>query len=83
MKCYKLFFSIEGIKKNYGCYILIPIFLIHIISTVLFYLKDFKKIGIIIKDIIFAKKNWITLYKLFNKEPKKIKNKKENAITKT
>ena len=62
MKCYKLFFSFEGIKNNYGCYILIPIFIIHIISTFLFYLKDFKKIDIVIKDIIFAKKNWNYLY---------------------
>ena len=80
MGCYKLFFSFEGISYNFGCYILIPIFIFHIVSTILFYCRDYKKNEIYIRDIIFAKKNWNSLNKLFNKETKKIKKDKINLL---
>ena len=67
MKCYKVFFSIKGISYNYGCYIIIPIFIIHIICTFLFYLKNLKEIKKTIKNIITAKKNFPKLDKLISK----------------
>ena len=78
MKCYKILFSKKGISKNYGCYIIIPIFILHIIFTFLLYLKELDKIKLIIKNILFAKKNWNKLSKLFEKDIKKNKNNKEN-----
>ena len=67
MKCYKVFFSIKGISYNYGCYIIIPIFIIHIICTFLFYLKNLKEIKKTIKNIITAKKNFPKLDKIISK----------------
>ena len=56
MKCYNIFLSLKGITYNYGCYIIILIFIIHTICTFLFYLKSFKQIKENIKNIIYAKK---------------------------
>ena len=75
MKCYKVFFSIKGISYNYGCYIIIPIFIIHIICNFVFYLKYFKEIKTNINNIVFAKKNFPKLNKLY-KENEKEKEKK-------
>ena len=44
MKCYKLVFSIEGLKNNIGNYILISIILINIILAILFRVKGFPKL---------------------------------------
>ena len=81
MKCYKKFLSIKGISKNYGCYIIIPIFIMHIICTFLFYLKDFKEIKNIIKDITFAKKNFPQLNKIFKKKSEKTNNSRINTFS--
>ena len=40
LKCYKQLFSIKGIKKNIGAFIIIPIIIFHIICIVLFYKKN-------------------------------------------
>ena len=83
MKCYKVFFSAKGIYYNYGCYIIIPIYIFHIITNLLFYLRELKQIKNNIKNIIFAKKNWPKLSKLFEKEEdKKITVKKNTQKTK-
>ena len=83
MKCYKIFFSAKGIYYNYGCYIIIPIYIFHIITNLLFYLRELKQIKNNIKKIIFAKKNWPKLRKLFEKEEdKKITLKKNTQKTK-
>ena len=48
--CYKVLFSKKGIKKNYGCFILIPIIIFHFILLILFCaMHQFKKITQIIK----------------------------------
>ena len=57
--CYKVLFSKKGIKKNYGCFSLIPIILIHFILVFLFWAKDQnKKVVEKIKDIKYAINNW-------------------------
>ena len=76
-------FSAKGIYYNYGCYIIIPIYIFHIITNLLFYLRELKQIKNNIKKIIFAKKNWPKLRKLFEKEEdKKITLKKNTQKTK-
>ena len=57
MKCYSLLFSKEGIFNNIGCYILIPIIILHFICIIVFYLNDYKIIKKKIIEIIFAKKS--------------------------
>ena len=44
MKCYYVFLSLKGISYNYGCYIIILIFIIHIVCNFVFCFKGFKKI---------------------------------------
>ena len=75
LKCYKQLFSIKGIKKNIGAFIIIPIIIFHIICIVLFYKKNLSLIQDKIKDIIFGIKNW-KLIKQVERE-KKLKIKKE------
>ena len=58
MKCFKVLFTKQGILFNIGCYIMLPIILLHFISVIIFYNKDFKELKIIIKKIIYIKKNW-------------------------
>ena len=55
MKCYGLHFSKEGLKNNIGNYILLSIILINIIFIIIFYLKGYKNIIDIIKNIIETK----------------------------
>ena len=54
---YKSLFTKEGIKNNYGCYMIIPIFILHIILIVIFYKKQLNYIIEMIESIIYAKKN--------------------------
>ena len=56
MKCYKVLFTKEGMIKNIGCYIIFPIILLHFISIIIFYFKDYKDIQKIINDILEALK---------------------------
>ena len=80
MKCHKVLFNKEGIKRNIGCLFLIPIIFIHITSIIIFYTKGFdvikKKINKII-DIKFNKNN-INLSKNENNIKNKIYKKEEN-----
>ena len=71
MKCYYVFLSLKGISYNYGCYIIILIFIIHIVCNFVFCFKGFKKIKTTIKNIIFAIKNLPRLNKLTKEDKKK------------
>ena len=55
IKCYYILFTKKGILYNIGSYILLFIIIIHIISLILFILKGFKKLNLIIKEIISLK----------------------------
>ena len=57
MICYKKLFSKEGIINNIGCYIIISILILHIISIFIFYIKQVNKMRSIILDIIYSIKN--------------------------
>ena len=78
LKCYKLFFSKKGILENYGCLIIIVIFLIHIICTLIYCFIDLNTIKKTINDIIYAKKNWNYISKINNRENVKFLNSKQN-----
>ena len=69
--CYKLLFSIEGLKSNIGSYIQLSVIFIHIISLFLFYIKGFEIIKKIMSRIISN-----TREKLKKKYKKKWKYKK-------
>ena len=58
IKCYKKLFTKKGIYNNIGCYILIVIIILHIISTFIFFIKQFHKLKHKIKKIIFGIKNF-------------------------
>ena len=74
LKCYKILFSVNGIKGNIGVFIIILIIIFHFICIILFYHKDLNVIQNKIKDIIFGIKNW----KLIKEDKKiKIENEKE------
>ena len=72
MKCYKVLFTLEGLKENIGNYILLSIIIINIFSVFIFLFKGYKTLYNIINNIIqFKKKNT-------NKNSKRIKNIKKN-----
>ena len=58
MKCYKILFSINGLKNNIGSYILLSIIFIIILIFFLFYIKEYKTLfDMINKVVIFKKTN--------------------------
>ena len=52
--CYKNLFNIKGIINNIGSYIILAIILFHIITIIIFSLKQFHSLKEKIKDIVFA-----------------------------
>ena len=77
LKCFKILFSIEGILYNIGSYIIIAVFILHIISICIFYINQLGFLNKKIKEILFGLK-YFKLIK--NVEPKGI-NKKDNKKT--
>ena len=69
LKCYYVVFTKEGISKNIGCFILIPILVLFIICIIKFYKNDYKQLKMKINEIIYAKNNI-----------KKLKSKKNNFV---
>ena len=65
--CYKILFTKKGIIYNIGSYIIIFIFIFHIICLLIFYLKKWKILIKKIEDIEFGLKN----AKLINSEENK------------
>ena len=65
--CYKKLFNKDGIIKNIGSYIIFSFIIFHIITIIIFKLKQYSLIKKIIKKIAFEKK-----YK--NKKIRKIQN---------
>ena len=63
LKCFKNVFSINCIKKNYGFLIFTVIILFFIISTFIFYIKNYFYIKKEIYDIIMALRNMNLIYK--------------------
>ena len=84
MKCYKVIFSKEGLKKNIGNYTILSIILINIILFIVFIIKGKKQLYNLIKKIIPLKQNNINKHK--DKENtskiKKIKGKKDKKKNK-
>ena len=68
LRCYKTLFSIQGIIKNIGFYIIIIIILIHTINIIIFYICQISMIKKTIKKIIFGIKHLNFLDKKENKE---------------
>ena len=67
LRCYKTLFSIQGITKNIGFYIIIIIILIHTINIIIFYICQISMIKKTIKKIIFGIKHLNFLDKKENK----------------
>ena len=92
LKCYRLLFSKDGLIQNIGSYILSIIFLILIISIILFYLNEYNIILHTIDYIIYQKEKYIKNNSIENKNmdtknqtkekanKKKIINKNNNII---
>ena len=84
LKCYKLLLSKEGILKNIGFFILMPIIILFIIAIIVFYVFDYKKFKMKIELIIYAKNNYDKLKNIYdkirNKNKKRINNNKNKNI---
>ena len=52
MKCYYILFSLKGLVKNSGNYILISIIILYIISAIIFYVKEYNSLCIQINKIL-------------------------------
>ena len=72
MKCYNVLFTKKGVLNNIGCYIIIPIIILHFLSIIIFYSKDYKELQNIINEICqFLKYKHNTDIKKDNKDKHK------------
>ena len=76
LKCYSIVFSKEGFYNNYGFFILIPIFILHIITIIIVILKGYNNIKNKIIKIVDARKG----IKLVKDKYREYKNKLENIL---
>ena len=76
MKCYDTLFTKNGLKNNYGCYILISSIISVIICIIIYYSKENKKMKDIIDKIILYKSN-AKEFELVKKRYSQIINNKE------
>ena len=67
MKCYKILFTKNGMLNNYGSFLILPIILFHIISYVIFNLRDLKLIRNKLREIANFKKIFDSLNQKKNK----------------
>jgi len=72
LKCYKVLFTKEGILNNYACYLILIIFLFHILSIFIFFTNNYR---VIEKKIIIIASNKNNEQ---SKKGKEIKNIKRN-----
>ena len=79
LRCYNVLFSKNGIKNNIGCYMIIPVIILHFINVIIFYKKQLKEIKDKIRDIIFGIKKWY----LVKKEKREKKKKKLQILENT
>ena len=56
LKCYKTVLKIKSLKKNYGFYIIASVFLLYIITLIIFPTISYRKLKKEVKNIIFALK---------------------------
>ena len=73
IKCYKILFTIDGIKKNIGFYIILFNIVITIICLILFLIKGYKNLCRKINDIVYFMLNHFKNKKETNKKDKKNK----------
>ena len=79
LKCFKLALSIENILKNKGRIIMTILYLLFIISLIIYVIKDRGKINMFIKDILYRKNN---MKELSNKDSKNDKNTIKDKVDK-
>ena len=82
LKCYKLLFSINGLKDNTGSYIILSIIFIISICLILFLIKDYHKIKDMIYKIVSHKKKIMVSNKNSHKNKNNNKNKKKKKKNK-
>ena len=78
--CYKKLFNKKGIKKNIGCYLTLAIIFFHILTIIIFYLKQFLIIKMKIKAISFGINEYEIIEENTIKRKKKLKIRKRNNI---
>ena len=80
LNCHNVLFSKKGIKKNYGCYLILFILLLHIILIVIFFTKNaFKNLKEKIEEIAFGINN---KHLIDNEKEKNIEKNKEDITQK-
>ena len=63
LRCYHILFSKNGIKGNFGCYMIIPIIIMHFIFIIIFYKEQSNYFKKNIKKIMYGIKNWYLVKK--------------------
>ena len=76
--CYKQLFRIEALLKNIGCYIMLSINLIHIISILIFFCNKSSQIDNKIKDVISPINEYKPSIIQIKNKKNKYKNKQKN-----
>ena len=82
LKCCKVLFSQNGIKRNIGFFIIIPIIIFHFIFILLFYNRNLSIIKNMIKDIFFGITNWKLIKKKSRVKKEKFRKEKEEKLSK-
>jgi len=93
LQCYNVLFSKNGIKRNYGFYIIIPFLIFHFICIFMFYLKQLNDIKGKISNIVYGIKKWYLVKKeerkkrkleleRINEEKLRKKNEENNKLSK-
>ena len=80
LKCYKVLFNKNNLRRNLGFLIIIPIIIFHFICIILLHNKSLNAIKNIIKNIIFGIKNWKLVKKDKKAKSMKIKIKNKEGI---
>ena len=72
--CYTKLFTKDGIVNNIGCYLIFVVIIFHLITINIFYISQFTKIKMNIKDISFAINEYELLEQDKTRKNKKVKN---------
>ena len=76
--CHKKLFNKNGIKNNIGSYLILVIILFHILTIIIFYLKQYLQIKVKIKDISFGINEYQLIEENATKKKTKLNKKKLN-----
>ena len=63
MKCYELLLEKDGLISNYGFYMYVPSFIAYVICLLIFFIKEYTMIKLIINEIVESKRRIVYVFK--------------------